>query len=163
MQRNGANSKTIARMLEKSLKCTDDDPPLVADWFLENLWAVLNNPNLQVDAPALPPELVLPEPLTISGLKRAILRSIRGAAPAPALIGETFGLECTGAQVGSVGAAAAIQCFHPWWIYQDQQSMNTNNISICPIAQLWVSRPRSNNMSRTADVPVPDHGVPLFL
>lgn len=165
LSKNGAERSLIQEVVVVMATTTDDDPPMVADWFLDNLWRVLNNEALQVNAPPqLPPGFVLPAPLTIRGLKEAILRSIRGPeVPPPALIDRTFGLECTGAQIGHVGAHIGTSCFHPWWIYQDQQSLVTYNVSICPIAQFWVSHPRSNNMSRTAICVAFPPAVPLFV
>ena len=113
------------------------DPPVVMDWFLQGLLNILGNAAAQVGASALPPNFVLPATVNEDSLKTAILTSL---PPCPALIGGTFGLECTEAQFGNVMSASAVQAHHTWWRFQEAEA-NAAGGTICPIGQIWVPVP----------------------
>ncbi len=165
LKRNDADDFVVQWVLAKALANKNDtDPPTVVDWSLQRLLAILNNPVVQTLAPPLPPTLVLPpRPITEGALKTAILFAIRGATVPPLIPGGAFGFESSAADIGNIAAAATSQCGDPWWVFQDAQSVAFGNGTICPIAQLWIPRPRTNTLTRTAMLfPVPPTMVPLF-
>jgi hypothetical protein len=166
LRKNGATREVVDYTVNLSRQ-SDDDPPVVVDWHLNILLQILNDAAVQAQAPPLPAFLLLPIVVSIdeSDLKLAILRSIRGIAPFPNLLpGNTFGFESTNAQVGNITAAAMFQCLSPWWAHQDNAAITAGLGSICPIAQLWIPRPRSNTMDRTgmSALPIPPGLTPLF-
>lgn len=163
LRRNGALQEIIDHVMQLAL-AAEDDPPVVLDWNIFKLLVVLSSPAAQVAVPPLPPGFVLPPaPITEDALKSSILNCIRGLPPQPALIpGNNFGFEATNAQVGNIAAAASLQCIHPWWAHQDAQSILMGNGTICPIARIWIPRPRSKTVDRTAMIPLFPGVIPLF-
>lgn len=165
LRRNGANEFVVQHVLAQTLANTHDtDPPVLVDWSLQRLLAILNNSAAQQNAPLPPPTLVLPSGLiTENALKASILGAIRGATLPSMIPGGMFGFESSSADVGNIESAATVQCADPWWIHQDTQSIAFGIGTICPIAQLWIPRPRTNALTRTAVLyPVPPTMVPLF-
>eukprot|EP01031_Cornospumella_fuschlensis_P028275 gene28276-34142_t len=110
----------------------------------------MSNADVQAQAPPPPQRLALPGEITDNALKTAVLHATRGIPPdQPHLIeGSIFGFEVSMQHLGGIGVAANQQCSHEWWAYQGASSIALGYGSLCPIGQMWITRPRSATMTR---------------
>eukprot|EP01031_Cornospumella_fuschlensis_P030841 gene30841-37266_t len=146
---------------DQILSIADDpnDPPILFGWSpMRSLVDLLNNGDVQVNAPAQPFQIPLIGVVDEIGLRMAIINHVRVPGSAQP-IGCTC-LPCTGAEGLTTSGRLIALCYHPWMHFQAAAAAQAG-VAVFPLAELYIPRPRSVTVDRF-NAPAPPGGLPLW-